>query len=143
MAAMELPEEPEDFYPEDELDVEAMLDRTPLKFGKYKGITPEKLAETGGYDNKGNSWLKWAYENVFNFDVCSAALYRDCGGRGTRAVDPKGKKRAADQGEDGMNDRYESRGYTNDRNPVPKDVRYPPGTPLQRGFDDYDDDIPF
>lgn len=139
MAAIEFPEEPEDFSPADELDEEAILDRTALRFGKYKGRTPEWVAENEGY--KGKSYLTWAYETVGNFDVCSAALYRDCGGKGKRVEGTHSQTTNKRANQTSSVDTYDSRGYSN--NPVPRDVRYPPGTPLQHGFDDFDDDIPF
>lgn len=137
---MELPEEPEDFSPEDELDQEAILDRTPLKFGKYRGKTPEWVVENEGYRAK--SYITWAYETVGNFDVCSAALYRDCGGKGKRAEGTHSQTANKRVNQNPSVDTYESRGYSS--NPVPRDVRYPPGTPPKQGyFDDFDDDIPF
>lgn len=43
-------------------------DQTPLKFGKYRGLTPEELIdEDPGY-------LVWAYETVGKH-LCSHSLY--------------------------------------------------------------------
>lgn len=61
-----------------------MLDHSPLKFGKFKGKTPAVVAE------EDQQYLVWAYETVGNFDVCSEALYKDCGGKGKRAVRDNG-----------------------------------------------------
>lgn len=77
------------FDPVDSLDTEAIKDRTALKFGKHRGKTPEQVAETDpGY-------IVWAYETVAQFDVCSAALYRECGGRRNRAVPTESAKKVA------------------------------------------------
>jgi len=46
-------------------------DITPLTFGKYKGQTPEAIAE---YDP---SYVLWMFENV-KPAPCSKALARDC-----------------------------------------------------------------
>lgn len=120
---MELPEEPEGFSPEDSLDEEAMLDRTPLRFGKFRGKTPEYVSQLTPRES---SWLIWAYENVFNFDVCSAALYRELGGKGKRAVDTRSKNKSASPQDE-------------------RDVYAQPNKPksAQGYFDDMDDDIPF
>jgi len=47
------------------------IDETPLTFGKYKGISPNKISE---YDPK---YLVWAYENTSQI-VCSKELYEAC-----------------------------------------------------------------
>lgn len=65
------------------MDAEGTLDQTPLKFGKYKGKTPDKVSELDP------QYLIWAYETVAQFPVCSAALYRSVGGKGKRAVHDK------------------------------------------------------
>lgn len=97
-----------------DIDSDGILDNTPLKFGKFRGKTPSHVAEK---EYRGEGWLVWAYETVGNFDVCSATLYKDCGGKGTRAkgtasvANPayarsqssspySGKSIAGDQGED-------------------------------------------
>lgn len=46
-------------------------DTTPLTFGKYKGQTPEAVAE---YDP---SYIVWMFENV-RTAPCSKALANDC-----------------------------------------------------------------
>jgi hypothetical protein len=59
---------------------EEMLDFTPLTFGKYRGKTPEYVAENDpGY-------LRWMYETVTDKATCSYALYRDAGGQKNRTV---------------------------------------------------------
>lgn len=105
-----------------DLDKDGLLDSTPLKFGKFKGQTPEQVALKA---YRGDAWLVWAYETVGNFDVCSAALYKDCGGKGVRA-----KSTRAQPNPDYVAppDRYESRGSS-------------PARPTS--FEDFDDDIPF
>lgn len=65
------------------MDAEGVLDQTPLKFGKYKGKTPDKVSDLDP------QYLRWAYENVAQFPVCSAALYRSINGKGKRAVHDK------------------------------------------------------
>lgn len=47
------------------------LDRSPLVFGKYKGRTPEEVAEID------QSYVVWMYENV-SPAPCSTELYEDC-----------------------------------------------------------------
>ena len=46
-------------------------DHTPLTFGKYKGKTPEEIAE---YDP---SYVVWMYDNVSG-PPCSKVLRDDC-----------------------------------------------------------------
>jgi hypothetical protein len=59
---------------------EQMLDFTPITFGKYRGKTPEWVAENDpGY-------LRWMYETVTDRGTCSYALYRDAGGTRGRPV---------------------------------------------------------
>lgn len=48
------------------------LDSTPLRFGKYKGQTPDEVAD---HDPQ---WLSWAYKNVTNRDTCSEDLAHWC-----------------------------------------------------------------
>lgn len=74
---MEFPEAPDEF-------TEEKLDFLPLKFGKFKGRTPNWVAEND--PNPRGNWLVWAFENVGGFDVCSFALYRDVGGKGDRSI---------------------------------------------------------
>ena len=50
---------------------ENMLDETPLTFGKYKGKTPEEIAEID------ESYIVWLYENV-EPKKCSKQLYLAC-----------------------------------------------------------------
>ncbi len=105
------------------LPTEEQLDHLPLTFGMHRGKTPEQVADTLG--KRGQEYLVWAYENVGNYNVCSAALYRDCGGKHSRAV-RKSKKPVQ----------------------VPDNKRTPPpstGRPIARtdSFDDFDDDVPF
>lgn len=118
---------------------EETLDHTPLKFGKFKGQTPDKIAQTTD-----GSYLVWAYENVQGFDVCSHALYKDCGGTGSREARAKPetdfhkRNRSDYRNVDAAtgevttpNDRYDSRAST-------------PAKPQPSGdIDDYNDDIPF
>lgn len=47
------------------------LDDTPLGFGKYKGKTPNEIAE----DNPG--YIVWMHETMDN-SPCSDQLYNDC-----------------------------------------------------------------
>ena len=47
------------------------LDRSPLVFGKYKGKTPNEVAEVDP------SYVAWMYENV-SPAPCSRSLYEDC-----------------------------------------------------------------
>lgn len=94
MSSIDLPDSG-DFDPTKEIDRGGILDTTPLKFGKFRGKTPEWVSEHGV---KGDDYLRWAYETVHNFPVCSDALYREIGGRGTRAVavqSPVDKAKAA------------------------------------------------
>lgn len=106
-----------------------MLDHSPLKFGKFKGKTPSAIAELG---KVGESYLTWAYETVGNFDVCSEALYKDCGGRGKRAVGNRNS--LPDRGAyTPPVDTYESRDH----------ARAPKRDKQLGYFDDMDDDIPF
>ncbi len=44
------------------------LDKTPLRFGKYKGKTPIEVLEIEP------SYLVWAYTTIVNFNTCSAEL---------------------------------------------------------------------
>lgn len=130
---IDFPEEPGAPAPDVRFDP-AILDHTPLVFGKFKGKTPEWVAT---YGEKGESWLCWAYENVSNFCVCSAALYRECGGKGSRAKDAKelraGFKMQVQSGPQhelpGTADRYDSRASSKPR-------------PEHKPFDDIDDDVP-
>lgn len=48
----------------------ADLDFTPLKFGKYKGVTPESISE------EDPEYIVWMWEEGLRH--CSEALYRDC-----------------------------------------------------------------
>lgn len=117
MSTNTLPDD-EDFDPTANTDKGAMLDHTPLKFGKYRGKTAEWISE----ENPG--YLRWAYENVAGFPVCSDALYREIGGRGSRA---KGKD-AADEYERQQRERENFQKHR---------------ARTSNGFDDFDDDIPF
>jgi hypothetical protein len=65
------------------------LDSKPLAFGKFKGRTPEQISEMPPRDAQ---YLVWAYENVGNSDVCSDALYRELGGKNSRAPVDKSKR---------------------------------------------------
>ena len=67
-------------FDDDKKSTQEVLDHTPLKFGKFRGKTPEQVAEIDP------RYLCWAYETVSNFPTCSDALYRECGGRGHKAV---------------------------------------------------------
>lgn len=126
-----------------DIDREGMLDHTPLKFGKYKGHTPEGISDLG---KTGCQYLIWAYENVGNFDVCSAALYKDIGGKGKRAERKtegrffgnrtSGKDAAGNQSADPFADISESRSASSQ--PKQKSNLH-----LKNHFDDMDDDIPF
>jgi hypothetical protein len=133
---MEFPEEPSS-----QPFVEETLDHEPLKFGKFKGKTPRHIAE---HEKDGEQYLVWAYETVGGFDVCSHALYRDCGGTGSRAAraepqndfqrrNRKDLRAAATNPETGeiggSGDRYDSRASSKAK-------------PTNNSFD-FDDDIPF
>lgn len=48
------------------------IDFTPLTFGKYKGLTPEKIAL------RDPSYIVWAYENDIQAPLISKTLYTDC-----------------------------------------------------------------
>lgn len=48
------------------------LDDTPLAFGKYKGKTPNEVAEI----NPG--YIVWMYENIER-ENCTHRLYKECG----------------------------------------------------------------
>lgn len=98
-----------------------IMDATPLKFGKFKGKTPEQVAEIKP------DYLVWAYENVAQFAVCSDALYRECGGKGSRA---KGKD---------ANDEYERAQRKNE------EWQRRPAQTQARAHQQYadDDDLPF
>jgi hypothetical protein len=123
-----------------DLDKEGILDSTPLKFGKHKGKKPEDMAVGSLKDQE---YLRWAYENVGNNDVCSRALYHELGGRGTRAI-PDGKypNRRSDAPQNTGD--YEPGNYGTEtgrfhsRAPAPANKPKPAS-----GFDDMDDDIPF
>lgn len=47
------------------------VDDTPLTFGKYKGRTPDDIAD----DDPG--YIVWAYETIGNH-ICSKAMYDYC-----------------------------------------------------------------
>jgi hypothetical protein len=106
-----------------DLDREGMLDATPLKFGKFRGKTPEEISNMSPRDAQ---YLVWAYETVGNFDVCSEALYRELGGKWKRA---EATRKKANSDYVAPPDRYESRGHSHAK----------PAS----SFDDMDDDIPF
>ncbi len=96
------------------------IDFQPLRFGKHKGKTPEVISDL---DPK---WLRWAYENVTNFPTCSAALYKDMGGKLSKA-----KAAARSTAEKPYRAPYEN-------------TNHAPAKPDKFGFDmDLDDDIPF
>ena len=95
------------------------LDHTPLGFGMWKGKTPSQVAEAG---QRGESWLRWAYESLDN-PPCSEALYRSCGGKS------RSKKEI-------LQAKIAERRY----NPAQDETRKVD----RHGFDsDLDDDIPF
>ena len=48
-----------------------ILDKTPLTFGKYKGMTPDELSE---HDP---SYVVWMYETI-KPKKCSSFLYESC-----------------------------------------------------------------
>lgn len=48
------------------------IDDTPFPFGKYKGLTPNQVAE------EDPSYIVWAYENIKNYTTCTALLYKAC-----------------------------------------------------------------
>lgn len=125
--------------PEDSLDREAILDRTPLSFGKWKDKTPEWVAENEPLRAGQRSWLIWAFENVGNGDVCSTALYRELGGRGSRAKVDKTKR-------DYRTYRPEQGNLDLGPQNYPRDTYESRGSSRAIGassFDDMDDDIPF
>jgi hypothetical protein len=134
---------PEQASPNNQPVDEQTLDFEPLKFGRFKGKTPEQVAELPMRDRQ---YLVWAFENVGNFDVCSSALYRDLGGKGSRAkvesgkrdqrkYKPEQKNITVDQ-ETGelFGDRYSSRASS--------PAKQTPAL-FKPGFNDMDDDIPF
>lgn len=47
------------------------IDERPLEFGKYKGLSPDEVAEFDG------SYIVWMYENV-RPTPCSKELYEGC-----------------------------------------------------------------
>lgn len=47
------------------------IDDTPLKFGKYRGYTPNEIAE------KDPKYIVWAFENL-DTKPCSKDLYKCC-----------------------------------------------------------------
>lgn len=49
------------------------LDKTPLRFGKYKGKTPDEVSEIDP------GWIVWAHKNV-KWPVCSQFLADACSG---------------------------------------------------------------
>lgn len=98
------------------------LDDTPLKFGKYRGSTPNEILENYGSD--GASYIVWMFKKVENFPTCSPSLAKIAAGeqtiaRGNREIDSK------------------NTGYS-ERDVTPNNM---PG--VQPVFDDMDDDIPF
>lgn len=114
---------------------ESELDTKPLQFGKFKGKTPEEVSELPDKDRR---YLVWAWETVGNGDVCSHALYRECGGtmgkEGRAKVDkhkPDYRTFKPEQMEMDLppSDTYESK-------------RSSPAT-RHPFVDDLDDDIPF
>jgi hypothetical protein len=108
------------------------IDHTPLKFGKHKGKTPSQVALLE--EGERSQWLVWAYENVGNFDVCSATLYRDLGGRRSRAVAQPGRPNSRTD--------VPAQTYTDDRYTSRASAPAKPRTGFE-DFDDFDDDIPF
>lgn len=48
------------------------LDHTPLTWGKYKGKTPDQIAETDP------SYVVWMFDNVVNQNTCSKLLADAC-----------------------------------------------------------------
>lgn len=48
------------------------LDHSPLGFGKYKGLTPNQVAE------KDSSYLVWMHDTVTNRPTCSRLLRNEC-----------------------------------------------------------------
>lgn len=57
------------------------LDKTPLRFGKYKGKTPDEVSEIDP------GWLVWAHKNV-KWPVCSQWLYETCIDERKKKPDP-------------------------------------------------------
>lgn len=90
------------------------LDDTPLKFGKYRGSTPNQVLENFGKD--GAQYIVWMHKNVLNFDTCSPSLARIAAGE--RLAPEQEELRKAHR--------------------TPKTFYKE-----QDGFEDYDDDIPF
>ena len=50
---------------------ELALDKTPLTFGKYKGMTPDEVSE------QDPSYVVWMYETI-KPKKCSSFLYESC-----------------------------------------------------------------
>ena len=59
-------------YKQEQAAIANDLDHTPLTFGKYKGMTPNQVAEIDP------SWVVWAYNNVTNRNTCSRLLANEC-----------------------------------------------------------------
>lgn len=130
------------------------LDHTPLKFGKFKGKTPEWVADNEILrDERSKSWLIWAYETCGNQDVCSSALYRELGGKGERAEPDSdwGRRNRSDlrepatdpvsgeidfdnMGKDAQEERLKEIRQRAEQRRAPRPAH---------NFDDMDDDIPF
>jgi hypothetical protein len=53
------------------MKADELLDHTPIRIGKYKGHTPDKVSEVDP------SYIVWSYEN-WSPKPCSKALYEAC-----------------------------------------------------------------
>ncbi len=64
---------------------ELRLDSTPLSFGKYRGSTPDLIAESDP------QYLVWLYGNVKNKITCSFPLAKECGYIDLTGSDPSAR----------------------------------------------------
>lgn len=99
---------------------ELATDATPLTFGKYRGLTPDYVAE------KDPSYIVWAYGTITNRVVCSFPLAKKCGFIDLIGRDPSARNLP-------LSDSNENRR----KNPYSKDPDH------DYGYEDMDDDLPF
>lgn len=50
------------------------IDDTPLTFGKFKGMTPNQIAQ----EDDGTKWLRWAFDTIKDKPICSRELALAC-----------------------------------------------------------------
>jgi len=96
---------------------ELATDATPLSFGKYRGRSPDWIAENDP------QYLVWAYGKIKNRTVCSFPLAKSCGYVDFTGRDPS----AADLPLADRNEKERTNPYSKD-----PDQDY-----------NYDDDLPF